>query len=41
VGGAGFLSAPERNFIQGRFGIVINGKDEVHLSNFSFNGRRK
>jgi hypothetical protein len=29
-------SAPERNFIQGRFGIVINGKDEVHLSNFSF-----
>jgi hypothetical protein len=32
-------SAPERNFVQGRFGIVINGKDEVHLSNFSFTAK--
>jgi serine/threonine protein kinase len=29
-------TAPERNFSQGRFGIVVNGKDEVRLSNFSF-----
>jgi hypothetical protein len=29
-------AAPEHNFSQGRFGVVVNGKDEVHLSNFSF-----
>jgi serine/threonine-protein kinase len=29
-------AAPDRNFTQGRFGIMISGKDEVRLSGFSF-----
>jgi eukaryotic-like serine/threonine-protein kinase len=30
------LSAPDRDFTTGKFGIVVEGKDEVRLSNFGF-----
>jgi hypothetical protein len=29
-------SVPNRNFAQGRFGVVVSGRDEVRLSGFSF-----
>lgn len=29
-------NAPDRNFTQGRFGIIVSGKDEVRMSGFSF-----
>jgi len=28
--------APDRNFTQGRFGIIVSGKDEVRMAGFSF-----
>jgi hypothetical protein len=30
------LSAPDQNFSAGRFGLLINGKDEVRIANFVF-----
>jgi hypothetical protein len=32
-------TSPDRNFSQGRFGIIVSGKDEVRLSNFSFTAK--
>ncbi len=32
-------SEPGRDFTQGKFGILVQGSDEVGLSNFSFTGR--
>jgi hypothetical protein len=29
-------NAPDRNFTQGRFGVIVSGKDEVRMSGFSF-----
>jgi hypothetical protein len=30
---------PGRDFTKGKFGILVNGSDEVGLSNFAFTGR--
>jgi hypothetical protein len=32
-------SEPGRDFTRGKFGIQVNGNDEVGLSNFQFTGR--
>jgi hypothetical protein len=33
-------SEPGRDFTQGKFAVLVNGNDEVGLSNFQFTGRR-